>query len=109
MGHSAWNETYDASGKAAIEIAATTLEGAVLFKWVDKPATWWQWMLDHSKDLSIPPVIPPVDPPVEPKPEITWIVGIYSKTYPTVDSVFFTSEDGKRIFILKVDKKIIRP
>lgn len=49
MGHSAWNETFDGSGKPAREIPADTLQGAQLFKWVDKPASWWQWMLDNAK------------------------------------------------------------
>jgi predicted peptidase len=96
MGHSAWNETYDASGKAAIEITAITLEGAVLFKWVDKPVTWWQWMLDHSKDLSIPPVIPPVNPP----PVSQVIFDFYYKN----DSVFFVLEGSKQVFKVKVEQ-----
>jgi hypothetical protein len=98
--HSSWTMTYDASGKAAVEISATTMDGAVLFKWVDMPLTWWQWMLDHSKDLTIPdPPTPPVD-------------SCMTKdcTFPLVemraykDSIYFYSERGIKIFVVKADK-----
>jgi predicted peptidase len=86
VGHSSWTMTYSGNGKAAAEVAATTWEGALLFKWVDNPVTWWQWMLDHSKDL-----VPPVDPPV---PLVTHAV-VENYYRPDTDSIYFKTITGK--------------
>lgn len=83
--HSAWYMTYDASGKAAAEISATTWEGAVLFKWVDTPVTWWAWMLEHSKDLSTTP------PDPEPIPDVD-----VKRTFYRSDSLVFELTDGRK-------------
>jgi hypothetical protein len=42
MGHSAWNETYDASG-----IGKSQTTGGNYYEWTT--GTWWQWMLDNAK------------------------------------------------------------
>lgn len=100
VGHSSWTLTYGGGGKAAAEIAAATMDGATLFKWVDTPTTWWKWMLEHSKDLTTP-----VDPPVDPcagQKCVIHIIGIYVD--PKDGKVHFLSEDGKKHYTTPVEE-----
>jgi len=93
MGHSAWNETFDGSGKPAPEISADVLEGCKLFKWVDKPESWWAWLEENSKGSTQQPEEP--EEPEEPIP-----VKVPSKAlYHEGGQVIAEFEDGKKFRI----------
>lgn len=70
IGHSAWEEVYDASGRAKSEMTKngkliTSFEGARLLEWTVNDPTWWEWMLAHSKEVIDQPEEPNPEPPVE--------------------------------------------
>jgi hypothetical protein len=64
----------------------------------------YEWLLQYTLWPDKP--TPPVDPPPVVPPVINWLVGIYEKN----DSINFVTEDGRKVFLLKVDRsKTITP
>lgn len=95
MGHSAWEEVYDSSGRPTVEISADTFEGAKLFKWVDEPKTWFDWLLSRRKKGSTVPT-PEPEPPTQPEPPVeTGVKVVASYIMRSTNTLYVETEDGK--------------
>ena len=53
MGHSAWNEVYDNSGKNKNQWTGTDANGVTYYEWLTGDQSWYEWMLSKAK--SSPP------------------------------------------------------
>ena len=58
MGHSAWNEVYDNSGRDKNQLAGT-VDGTAYYNWTPADQTWYEWMLAHAKGGTPPEPVAP--------------------------------------------------
>lgn len=89
MGHAAWEEVYDSSGREREEVASGTFDGVQLFKWLPGMFTWWAWLTDNAKDTAVPGI--PEDP--EPMPDDV-LRSYYDEGTKTLVFVFKSGKKG---------------
>lgn len=94
MGHAAWEEVYDSSGREREEVSADTFDGVQLFKWLTGMFTWWTWLEHHAKDAD---QIPAPEEPEEPAPVQHDVVRSYYEEGFPVGALIFELKGGKRI------------
>ncbi len=56
VGHSAWEEVYDNSGRNKLQtIGNIPGQDSPFYNWTDSDETWYEWLLSHPKKGTLPP------------------------------------------------------